>query len=120
MTSNDRNKYEFEWAKAIAQGKAKFDLGWPLVDWESRLRWQILIICPCSSLSCKAIELNRQKPIKIGLFWPKIEILTDNLDDWSDLKQQIKSGLNIDRGPIIHTAIQQKRFEIAENLIKHG
>ena len=46
--------------------------------------------------------------------------LSNFLDDWSDLKQQIKSGLNIDRGPIIHTAIQQKRFEIAENLIKHG
>ena len=36
------------------------------------------------------------------------------------LKQQIKNGLNLDRGPIIHTAIQQKRFEIAQNLIEHG
>lgn len=60
MPINDRNKYEFEWAKAIAQ------------------------------------------------------------DDWSDLKQQINNGLNLDRGPIIHTAIQQKRFEIATNLIEHG
>jgi len=60
MPNNDRNKYEFEWAKAIAQ------------------------------------------------------------DDWVDLKQQIKNGLNLDRGPIIHTAIQQKRFEIAQNLIEHG
>ena len=25
MTSNDRNKYEFEWAKAIAQGKWLLD-----------------------------------------------------------------------------------------------
>ena len=25
MTSNDRNKYEFEWAKAIAQGKWVLD-----------------------------------------------------------------------------------------------
>ena len=41
-------------------------------------------------------------------------------DDWSDLKQQINNGLNLDRGPIIHTAIQQKRFEIATNLIEHG
>ena len=54
--------------------------------------------------------------VKNELFWK----LSKFLDDWSDLKQQIKSGLNIDRGPIIHTAIQQKRFEIAENLIKHG
>ena len=42
------------------------------------------------------------------------------LDDWRSIEEQIKSGLNVNRGPILHTAIQQKRFSIAKKLIENG
>jgi ankyrin repeat protein len=41
-------------------------------------------------------------------------------DDWRAIEEQIKSGLNVNRGPILHTAIQQKRFSIARKLIENG
>jgi hypothetical protein len=41
-------------------------------------------------------------------------------DDWRAIEQQIENGLNVNRGPILHTAIQQKRFAIARKLIENG
>jgi len=41
-------------------------------------------------------------------------------DDWRSIEQQIVLGLNVNRGPILHTAIQQKRFSIARKLIDNG
>ncbi len=54
----------------------------------------------------------------------KVSEINDNLfsfqDDWAALEMQIRSGLNVNRGPILHTAIQQRRFRIAEKLIDNG
>lgn len=41
-------------------------------------------------------------------------------DDWRAIEDQIRKGLNVNRGPILHTAIQQKRFSIAKRLIENG
>ena len=67
-------------------------------------------------------SLNGPRPSPKVIYFELISdwLITLLKDDWSDLKQQINNGLNLDRGPIIHTAIQQKRFEIATNLIEHG
>merc|ERR1712126_17511 len=41
-------------------------------------------------------------------------------DDWRSIEDQINKGLNVNRGPILHTAIQQKRFVIARKFIENG
>jgi len=41
-------------------------------------------------------------------------------DDWRSIEDQIDKGLNVNRGPILHTAIQQKRFVIARKFIENG
>jgi len=41
-------------------------------------------------------------------------------DDWRAIEIQIEHGLNVNRGPILHTAIQQKRFSIARKLVENG
>ena len=50
-------------------------------------------------------------PLRLDLYF---------LDDWRSIEDQINKGLNVNRGPILHTAIQQKRFVIARKFIENG